>query len=52
MQNMRTVEEFIYSGWNENTEPKWEAQQVCSEYGLLTGIMIKVVREDQRVTGM
>jgi hypothetical protein len=51
-KNMRTVEEFTYSGWIENTQPKWEAQQVCSEYGLLTGTMIKVVSEDQRVTGM
>jgi hypothetical protein len=38
--------------WIESTQPKWDAQQVCSEYGLLTGIMIKVVREDHRVTGM
>ncbi len=52
MQNMRTVEEFTFSGWIKNTQPKWEAQEVCFEYGLLTGIMIKVVSEDQTVTGM
>lgn len=52
MQNMRTVEELTYGDWIENTQPKWEAQQVCSKFGLLTGIMIKVVSEDQRVTGM
>jgi hypothetical protein len=36
----------------DGTRIQWEAQQVCSEYGLLTGIMIKVVSEDQTVTGM